>query len=344
MSRIIVVLALVALAWRPDAAHACAGCSNPNLPGGRTGILFLRPGQVAATLHMTGTTMEIIHSEHCPEIGPICAERDEPPQLHDQDFQVGEIRPVAEVGITHWLSASLELPLRITRTRIVFRRLDGTAFTPDYENIHHRNETLTGLADPWLSGRAAWRLGEWSFAGRAGVTLPLGRTEPDPFALGRDGMPHQHIQYGTGTFNPLLGLELSRRLGIVQLSSYAQAFLSLYENKHDYRAGNRYTVGASADVGIGRRLRLGLGTDLLNEQPERWNGMIQQDGNVGRTDLLAGGTVAVSFGRVTGFLSVKMPVWQKFIERGHTHEDQRGQLTYPAIVNIGVQTLFGGAG
>ena len=32
------------------------------------------------------------------------------------------------------------------------------------------------------------------------MTLPLGRTVEDPFALGDMGLPHEHSQFGTGTF------------------------------------------------------------------------------------------------------------------------------------------------
>ena len=42
-------------------------------------------------------------------------------------------------------------------------------------------------------------------------------------------------------------------------------------------------------------------------------------------------------------LAVKVPVYQHFIEVSHGQQGEAGQLTYPAIVNLAVQTTFGGS-
>jgi hypothetical protein len=214
---------------------------------------------------------------------------------------------------------------------------------PDYENIHHRNETLFGLADPWLLGRATLPFDNLIFSGRAGVGLPFGSTEEDPFALGRAGLPHEHIQFGAGTFYPVIAFDAELILDDVRLSGYVQSNLFLYENRHGYRAGNRYTSGLSGDLEVVKHFRVGVGGDIVNEQPERWGGVIQQDGNVGRTDVLAGGTVSYAFGSVTASIAVKVPVYQHFLEVSHDHGGD-SQLTSPAIINLGVQTTFGGSG
>ena len=39
-------------------------------------------------------------------------------------------------------------------------------------------------------------------------------------------------------------------------------------------------------------------------------------------------------------LSVKTPVWQRFIRRGHRHEGDPGQLTYPAIAHLSVERTW----
>lgn len=285
--------------------------------------------------------MRVTHSEHCPDIGPICQIRDEPPQIHDQRFYVGELRPILALGLMNGLALEAQLPLRLVKTTVVFRRLDGTPFEPDYQNIHHRNETLYGFADPWLLGRVSIPLGGVSLTARAGLGLPVGSTEENPFARGRDGLPHQHIQFGTGTFYPVVALDASTDAGAVRLSAYAQTLLFLYENGYGYRAGNRHMGGLAADTEVVKGLRLGLGADILNEQPERWDGVVQQDGNVGRTDWLVGGSASHSFGETTVSLSVKVPVYQQMVEVETHHDDaDPGQLTYPAIVNLGVETRF----
>lgn len=333
------LLVLFAL-LKPLRAEACAGCSNPNLPTGRGGAAGLAPGTLSATVHLTGTTMNVVHSEHCPDIGPICDVRDEPPQLHDLRFYIGEVRPRLELGLTEAVGLEAQLPFRFTRTRVVFRRLSGEAFVPDYENIHHRNETLVGLADPWLLGRFSTSLEEVRLVARGGLTLPVGRTEEDPFARGRAGLPHQHIQYGTGTFNPVLEVSGALPVDVYELSAYAQTVLSLYENGNGYRAGNRYLGGVAVERGLGEKLRLSLGADVLNEQPERWQGVVQQDGNVGRTDILVGGALRYAFGEGTATLAFKAPVFHHFIEAGHSHGDELSQLTYPGILDLSFQQRF----
>ena len=323
-------------------AQACPGCSNPNLPTARAGNFALEPGEISAALNLTGTTLRVVHSEYCPDIGPICNQRAEPPQLHDQRFYIGELRPVLGIGITKLFAAELQAPIRLLKTTIVFRRLDGTPFEPDYENIHHRNETLFGVADPWLLGRATWSVDTFIVTWRGGVGVPLGSTEEDPFARGRAGLPHQHIQFGTGTFYPVLAVDTGLRLGQFALSAYAQTLLFLTDNKYGYQAGNRYVGGIAGDMEVLPRLRAGVGVDILNEQPERWGSVVQQDGNVGRTDVLAGGMLSYAFGNVIASLAVKVPVHQHFIDVSHGQQGEPGQLTYPVIINLAVQTTFGG--
>lgn len=85
----------------PRFAEACPGCSNPNLPTARAGNFAMSPGEIALAVNLTGTTLRVVHSEYCPDIGPICNQRPEPPQLHDQRFYIGELRPMLGVGITN---------------------------------------------------------------------------------------------------------------------------------------------------------------------------------------------------------------------------------------------------
>lgn len=265
--------------------------------------------------------------------------RSEPPQLHDLDFYVGELQTVFELGVFSWFSTELSVPIRITKTSVVFRRLDGMAFTPDYENIHHRNETLSGIGDPKLLGRANWEEGEFRYGAKLGLSLPLGSIEEDPFAAAENGLSHQHTQFGSGTFNPILALNAAWKTNGIELRGYGEATLHLYENKYGYRPGNRYMSGFA----VGKRFSnasFELGTDLLNEQAERWGGVVQQDGNVGRTDLLVGVSIGVAFQATTAVLSIKSPVWQKFSEAGHTHDDEPSQLTYPAVLKIAVGRRF----
>jgi hypothetical protein len=239
-----------------------------------------------------------------------------------------------DYSITSTWGIEAQIPFKITNTSIIYRRLDGTPFEPDYGNIHHRDETLFGFGDPWLSARASF-----SFAGVAaftklGLSLPLGSTEENPFELGELGLTHQHVQFGTGTVNPVLALGVLHRAGPVELSAFAQALLVLYQNGHGYRAGHRFAVGAGALVDLTDWLAISLSADLINEQPERWNGEILTDGNLGRSDLLLGGGVVLRVGGVDVTLSLRVPAWVHIIMHA------QGEVTYPGLLTLAVGNTF----
>ena len=285
-------------------------------------------------LSLLTTDVRTTHESACPDIGPICAERDEPPQIHDQRFLVGELRASVEHAFTDVLGVELQVPLRLNYTTIQFRALDGTPVTLDYENIHHRNETLFGLGDPWVQGRYAFPLGPLQLTARAGFTVPLAKTVEDPFALGAAGQPHQHVQFGSGTVQPLLGLEAGRTWDAWSARLWGQAQLSVAENSHGFRAGHRFNLGVSSTVKLTDALRVSAGADVANEQPERWDGRVQQDGNLGRTDVLLGGGLHWNVSRVQMGLTLRVPVYSHII--GH-----HGQLEYPGLLGLTAGTVFG---
>ena len=103
-------------------------------------------------------------------------------------------------------AAELQLAARLIQADIQYRWLDGVPFTPPFPKLHHRNETLFGLLAPWLSVTARVASGRYEVAFRLGITLPLGKTEENPFTRGELGLPYQHLQFGTGTVNPVLGV------------------------------------------------------------------------------------------------------------------------------------------
>ena len=112
-------------------------------------------------------------------------------------------------------------------------------------NNHHRNETYTGLADAdvLLAHHAHGIFKEDDFfTGRVGTTIPFGKTEADPWKLGAAGLEHLHIQFGTGTFNPIVDLHYSLPLykGLGANASIRGKF-PFYENSKTYRAPRELT-------------------------------------------------------------------------------------------------------
>jgi len=198
---------------------------------------------------------------------------------------------VGELGVIDWLAVGAVLPFRVFDTHI--RYLDpstGALVQIENPNVHHHNEVLVGLADPWLLARAATMLGGFTVSARAGTTVPLGSTVPNPFVLGDMGLPHEHTQFGTGTFEPILGLEAYRTFGAITVDAYWLTLQSLYENSYGYKPGNRYAFGGGAASNLGTsHWRFRATVDRLSETAESWSGVVYtEEGNIGRVDILAG--------------------------------------------------------
>ena len=116
-------------------------------------------------------------------------------------------------------------------------------------DIHHRDETYTGFSDSdVLLGykmRGLFKTGDVVSA-RLGTTIPIGRTEENPWKLGDAGIEHLHIQFGSGTFNPVANLQYSLpfyRGGT--LTASARGMFPFYENSKTYRGPVElsYTAG-----------------------------------------------------------------------------------------------------
>lgn len=146
---------------------------------------------------------------------------------------------------------SLRLPYDVKDQRVRYTTLSGEPYVPPYGDIHHRTETLRGFGDANLT--ALLPAGAGLQVG-AGVSVPLGHTVENPIVLGREGKKHEHIQFGTGTFDPLVSLLWTKpvpALGRLVLVATGDAQIPLYRNSHGFRApvSVHYAAGPSLPVG-----------------------------------------------------------------------------------------------
>ena len=150
-------------------------------------------------------------------------------------------------GVKTGLLVSLRVPYEVKDQRIDYRTLDGDPFEPPYGDIHHRTERLDGFGDGELGAAVSPAR---DFLVGAGITLPFGRTEEDPIDLGRRGLKHEHIQFGSGTVDPTLAVQWSRPFGPLTLAASANARIPLYENRHGFRAPVtlRWSIGPKVVV------------------------------------------------------------------------------------------------
>jgi thiol-disulfide isomerase/thioredoxin len=259
------------------------------------------------------------------------------PTIHDQSIFLMESRLSMDLGITRWLGLGIMVPFRVVATRITYRDPDtGDELQLASPEIHHRNETLTGLADPWITAHLAWARDRWALDGRIGITLPLGSTVDDPYVLGALGLPHEHIQFGTGTVDPLVRLAVQRWFAVGtrehawSLGAWAFTQQVLYESERGYQAGSRYAGGLLVESPLTtRRWDFLASFDAQGEAQERWHGVVHtEEGNNGRVDLLAGATASVNVWRTLALnASLKVPVYTYVVG---------GQVSYPLIVALGL--------
>ena len=258
--------------------------------------------------------------------------------LHDQQIRFFETRLNATYGLTENITVEAVVPLRAIDLGIVYRDLSGQPVTLAEPDIHHRNETLTGVFDPWLLAGHRWTFGKWRLAVKAGATIPLGKTEEDPFALGDQGMEHQHIQFGTGTFAPVAVVNVRYQFPKWAVSGFAMTVQRLYENNHGFMPGDRYIAGATASSALGTKgWRFQLGTTFQAETREKWAGTVRtEEGNQGRIDFLASARITRTLSKtLQAFAGVQVPVYNRVLG---------GQLNYPAIGNVGITARFDLAG
>jgi hypothetical protein len=281
-------------------------------------------------LMLSGTILHVEHVEACPDLGPICAQNDVAPYQHDQHLYTNDLVGDFELGLVPMLALHVIAGVRQVTDRIRYLDLAGAPYAPPVPDYHHRNETLVGVTDPWILLHVGPELGgSWALSLQGGVTLPFGSTVENPFALGRLGLPHEHIQLGTGTIDLAAGASIERQFDAFRLSLFTLDRFTVFTNHFGYRAGHRILAGLDVKSGLGLDdFVFGLGLDLFRETAERWSGIVESEGNIGRTDLFVDANVAWAFSKAwSARLGVKVPIWSR--ANGE-------QVSYPAILTVGI--------
>ncbi len=194
--------------------------------------------------------------------------------------------------------------------------------------IHHRNESYRGFAD--LMALVAnrdydlMRQGD-SFRIAFGTSLPVGQTEEDPFKLGDQGEEHLHIQFGTGTFDPLLELYYHLPLaGNLSLGAYTLGRFPFYENNKTYQGPVEVTAGVSLGYFFGSRFFLHGDGSFFYQSHAQWDGQDDINSGLRATSALVGLSVNMSENTTLG-MDFLYPISQNTLasegdafERGNT--------------------------
>lgn len=311
---------------------------NPNLPVGGVNLQPQQRGKLFISLQFAGSYVHVWHGvdpvdfELDPKTGrakPVQADK------HLVDIFLMNVDLNARLGLTEWFSVSLQLPLRLAQTWATFEDAQGQRLE-DFQSIHHRTETLFGLAAPYL--QAQFRILQpalhkgWLLEFGIGLTFPTGGTEEDPFRLGKEGKQHQHIFFGSGTFDPTVQATVAYALKYVRLQLWSSLRISLYENIHRYKAGTKWTTGLGADTGFGlQHWRFLFQAEVYHQTPDTWGGTEDFERS-GRTDLIA---VLGVFWQLSTYwqlqLLVKFPI---------TLRTEGAQLSIPVLGILGVTSTI----
>ena len=190
---------------------------------------------------------------------------------------------------------------------------DWDAIVRNRDN-HHRNETYIGFTDADLllgyHTQGILRAND-VLMGRIGTTIPFGRTEEDPWKLADAGLKHLHIQFGTGTFNPIADLHYSLPIykGL-RASATVRGKVPFYENSKTYRGSREVTYTGSVSYRVNDWLSFQAGYLGFYQAYAYWAG--EQDINSGiRFSMASLGASVVTLYDLPLSLAVMLPLHQE---------------------------------
>ncbi len=190
--------------------------------------------------------------------------------------------------------------------------------------IHHRDETYRGFEDLNLTTNYHWN-GFTSIKNdritlSAGLSIPTGKIEPDPYKLGDVGKKHLHLQFGTGTLTPsfqvIYILPVNDLLSVQSRLSFRRPF---YENKYSFLSPPETSTYFGIALKVSNILRLHGSWMVFRQGFGYWDG--NRDRNTGmQMHALQLGT-NTTIGRKTPLnISVIVPIHQQMLSTGDTFE------------------------
>ena len=292
-----------------------------------------REGRVRLGFAAMGSYLHAEHDVDRNQLEPGLPEAQQP-RRHVLDIGLLEWDLDAQVGLSRRFALELMIPLRMNIIAAEFERDDGEP-VEDFTSIHHRDEVVAGIGDLMLGSRIgvirSSNVPRLSVDIRAGATLPTGHTEPDPFVLGEEGHEHQHMFFGSGTVDPVAGVEGQVAFSSWNVVSWAQTKLPMYQNRHGYRASRLILGGVGGQTSFGlKRWSFLVQAEVHAESPARWGD--KEARNSGRTSLLATAGAFASVGSDwQTYALAKVPYYTR--TRG-------GQLFWPLAAIFGLSYTF----
>ena len=271
-------------------------------------------------------------------------------QHGDADFFVFRTDFIFRYGLTDRTELRLDLPY--VRNEVNTEESDA----------HHRDEVLDGLGDIRLSFKHYFVADEkWQVAGIFGLSFPTGEINrltrasfidhEEAETLGVAIPRHTHLQLGTGTFDPFLGIEALYRFDEHwMMYGSVLANLPFYENRFDYRTAPNVTltVGPAVRIGDSPVVAALLANIYYAERDQFRGGDIVGSGGMAKGDLGVPNTGRFEFSlqpnlawavneHVTLNLTLNVPIYTRIRTNSL---DRDVQLTEPVGVFAGLSWSF----
>ena len=256
-----------------------------------------------------------------------------PPHRHVIRLKLYHVDLFAAYGVGTGSQISLRLPYDVKDQHVRYTTLDGQPYVPPYGDIHHRTETLWGISDAellvwkspkFLSGTS------WGVTLAAGTTLPIGKTVPDPVRLGLEGKKHEHLQFGSGTFDPKLVANAYQKAGAVLFGEYVDARLPVYTSP------GGYSPPVNIQWSAGPALPLGPFTVSLQYSGQyqsvgKWHGLPDEG-----TGFTSGGTVLRATFAATPTSSISAGLYRELFAHGSDGQTFHQGLT----ISLGITKML----
>jgi len=225
---------------------------------------------------------------------------DVPLHRHDVTVEIARLQFQFEYTFEEPWAVRFRLPIEQKSRTAAIDSIDPAATPVEIEQmernlqIHHPSRKLMGFGDMDLL--LSWHSHDMGkegslFSTAVGTTIPLGRTEGNPYLAGDSGEEHEHIQFGSGTFDPIIEMFYSRPIGEeTSVSAYAQGRFPGSRNDEGFRGSQSLQGGIGAitslgDFGPGEQSFGVLGLLYQDLGRATWDGLI--DVNTGYQALSA---------------------------------------------------------
>ena len=255
-------------------------------------------------------------------LGPNGEIRHVPQHRHEVSLDFTRIQLGTRYFMWDTLALSLDLSYDIKNQEATIDFLGGNQTPEDRDailanrDIHHRTETYTGLSDfefsvDYYPGNLLHLGGKSVFS--LGMSLPIGKIEEDPYRLGDAGKKHLHIQFGTGTFVPIIKFQHSIKfLSRLALHGFFTGRLPFYENGKAYRAPTELNYNCGVRYRISNSLALNTHYTGLYQHYGYWDG--ERDRNTGLiVNALLFGTSVSFWDRSVVQFNLIQPLGQKML-------------------------------